>query len=223
MDGSTRVVVADPHAVVRLGVAAAVEAAEGLAMADEAGTIEQMMKAMASGMCDVLVTELSFQGLEGLEAIKTIKARHPMTGVLVFTAQDELLFAERSIGAGARGYLMKSVAASKLIDGIRAVARGKVAVSPAVAQRMMASGPGGVGARGRRSTHGIDSLSDRELEVLSLLGAGQPTREIAKHLHLSVKTIDTYRDNLKHKLGLDNATQLIRYAVRFSLQGGASS
>ena len=212
MDGTTRVVVADPHAVVRLGVAAAVEAAEELSMADEAGSIEQMMKALSSGSCDVLVMELAFSGLEGLEAIKTIKARHPMTGVLVFTAQDELLFAERCIGAGARGDLMKSVAPSKLIDGVRAVARGKVA-----------GGPGGVGARGRRSTHGIDSLSDRELEVLSLLGAGQPTREIAKHLHLSVKTIDTYRDNLKHKLGLDNATQLIRYAVRFSRQGGAAS
>lgn len=211
---ATRVLVADRHPVVRAGLVASLASAPSLECVGEADSVETLLGGLTESPCDVAVIDVTFRGLDGLEAIRTIKARHPATGVLVFSSHDELHFAERSIRLGARGYLMKSVPVAKVLDAVNAVARGKVAVSPAVAQRMI--GQGGSGGA-RRPTHGIESLSDRELEVLSLLGMGLSTREIAKRLHLSVKTIDTYRDNLKHKLGLENATRLIRYAVRYAM------
>jgi len=189
-------------------------------LAGEADSIESLLRALNDEDCDVLVFDVAFRGLDGLEAIRTIHARYPSVSILVFSMQDELLFAERCIRLGARGYLSKDVTVGKVIDAIGAIARGKVAVSPAVAQRMMGQSADSGGTR--RPTHGIESLSDRELEVLSLLGTGMSTREIAKQLHLSVKTIDTYRDNLKHKLGLENATRLIRFAVRYAADTGIS-
>ncbi|MEM0913344.1 MAG: response regulator transcription factor [Planctomycetota bacterium] len=212
---TTRVIVADRQPVVRAGIASAIQAAPGLRCVGEAHSVESLITALTQTPCDVVTLDMTFDGLDGVDAIRTIKARHPTVGVLVFAGRDEMLFAERCIRLGARGYLMKDVPVAKVLDAIAAIARGKVAVSPAVAQRMI--GQSGTAGTTRRPTHGIESLSDRELEVLSLLGMGLSTREIAKRLHLSVKTIDTYRDNLKHKLGLENATRLIRYAVRYAM------
>jgi DNA-binding NarL/FixJ family response regulator len=214
----TTVMIADRQPVVRAGLKALVERSEGLAFAGEADSGDTLMRALGEAPPHVLVLDIAFRGLDGLDLIRTVASRHPGVTMLVFSAHDELLFAERCIRLGARGYLMKDVAVEKVIDAIRAIARGKVAVSPPVAQRMI--GQSGRDSGSRRPTNGIESLSDRELEVLSLLGTGMSTREIAKQLHLSVKTIDTYRDNLKHKLGLENATRLIRFAVRYAADTG---
>jgi DNA-binding NarL/FixJ family response regulator len=151
-------------------------------------------------------------GRSGLEFIKDLKAAEPDLAVLVVSMHDEVVFAERALRAGARGYIMKEAGGENLLAAIRQVLRGEVYVSPRMSSRILNDLSA---RRPRGSTSPIERLTDREFEVFQLIGQGKSTRDIAEQLHLSSKTVDVHRSHLKEKLELKDATALIRHAVRW--------
>ena len=151
-------------------------------------------------------------GRGGLELIKDVKALHGNLPVLVISMHDELLYAERALRAGARGYLMKEAGGEKMLEAIRKVLAGEVYVSPRMASKILdrlASG------ESPARTSPIEKLTDREFEVFQLIGQGKSTKDIARQLHLSTKTVDVHRGHIKEKLDLKDATSLVRHAVRW--------
>jgi DNA-binding NarL/FixJ family response regulator len=151
-------------------------------------------------------------GRSGLELIKDIATLYPGSPVLVVSMLDEVLHAERVLRAGARGYLMKEAGGEKMLMAIRQVLDGRVYVSEQMQERILNLFSG---QRTRASGSPVGGLSDREFEVFHLIGLGKSTREIAKQLNLSSKTVDVHRGHIKEKLGLKDATALVRYAVRW--------
>jgi DNA-binding NarL/FixJ family response regulator len=165
---------------------------------------------------DLVLADITLQQGDGLELVKQIRASYPKIRVLVVSMHDENLYAERAIRAGALGFVSKNEPADAIVEAIRTVLRGRVHVSEHLAdrllQRMTTTAP-------TPEETPLDTLSDREIEVLNLLGEGLSTREVAERLNLSTKTIHTYREHLKKKLGLKSASELIRYAVARNLLG----
>ena len=147
-----------------------------------------------------------------LELIKDLQALHPEVPVLVMSMHDESLYAERLLRAGARGYVMKQAGGETVLGAIRCVLSGRVYLSPKMSEKLLDSF---TGRRPRGSNSPIEQLSDREFEIFELLGEGKSTREIARQLHLSPKTVDVHRSHIKRKLELKDSISLIRYAVRW--------
>jgi DNA-binding NarL/FixJ family response regulator len=156
--------------------------------------------------------DISLEGKSGLELLKDIQALHPEVPVLVMSMHHESLYAERVLRAGARGYVMKKAGGEAVLQAIRQVLNGKIYVSDKMSERILEVFSG---VRSATSKSPIERLTDREFEVFKLIGEGCITHEIAKRLHISPKTVDVYRQNLKQKLKLPSATSLIQHAVRW--------
>ncbi|HEX7010509.1 MAG TPA: response regulator transcription factor [Phycisphaeraceae bacterium] len=210
-----RVLIVDDHPILRRGLGQLIDREPDLELCGEADSPSAALDAVERLHPDVVVADLAFEGLDGFDLIKDLKIRHPHLPVLVLSVHDESYYAQRVLKAGAMGYLMKQEAPTKVIEGIRAVHRGRVYLSDHMSQILLSQMTSGSSSP---QTFGIESLTDRELEVLRLIGQGKSTREIAQQLHLSVKTIETHRENIKQKLHLDNAAQLVQYAVRFAIE-----
>src|SRR5947207_12718995 len=157
---------------------------------------------------DLAIVDLSLPGANGIELIKNIRAEFQKLPVLVLSMHDESLYAERALRAGAQGYVMKQEASHNILDAIRAVLKGETVVSPLMKERLLRQV-----VRGETPRFPMQRLSDRELEVFQLIGQGFATSHIAQKLCLSVKTIETYREKIKQKLGLDNAGELLQQAI----------
>lgn len=212
-----RVLIVDDHPVVRSGLAELIADEPDLEVCGEAEGAPQAMKLVHELRPDLVVVDLSLREGSGIELIKQIHAYDPEIKMVVSSMHDEAIFGERTLAAGAMGYVDKQQPTARLIEAIRQALSGRVFVSGRLAGRLAA----GSAARGRASGGSpIERLSDRELEVLQLIGEGLTSRMIAERLHLSIKTIDTYRENLKTKLGLRTANELVRYAVAWTLEGG---
>lgn len=207
-----KVFVVDDHAVLRRGLAQLIEADGGMVLCGEAAAAPEALEKMEKALPDVAVVDISLRDSSGIELIKDIKIRWPETAVLVLSMHDESFYAERVLRAGAMGYVTKGEASEKVIEGIRRILRGEVYVSDKVAAKMI--GKFVKGAPGSKD-FSMDALSDRELEVFELLGQGLATRQIAQRLHLSVKTIDTHRENIKRKLNIANASELLQRAIQW--------
>jgi DNA-binding NarL/FixJ family response regulator len=207
-----RILVVDDHPMTREGLAANINRQPDLEVCDEASTPEQAMSRLAQSKPDLMVTDLTMPGRGGVEFIKDAHALAPDLPILVLSMHDELLYAERALRAGARGYLMKDAGSAKLLDVIRLVLSGQPYVSPQMSARLLDAI---TGRRPRGSTSPIEKLSDREFEVFRLLGRGKSTKQIAQSLHLSPKTVDVHRGRIKEKLGIPDATGLIHHAVRW--------
>jgi DNA-binding NarL/FixJ family response regulator len=209
------VLIVDDHALVRKGLRELIELEPGLSVCGEAGDVPEALDLIESTHPGLMVVDLSLKEGHGLELIKQVKARHPQILVLVLTMHDERLYAERALATGARGFLNKQEPAERVVQAIRRILAGGVYLSQTgtdqVLGRFVGKSAPGEGATGPR-------LSDRELEVLEMLGQGISTADIAKQLHLSPKTVEAHRENLKRKLGLRNATELLRYAIAASLE-----
>lgn len=186
----------------------------------EAETVAGVRSGVEKEKPDLLLTDLCLGDSDGLELIKGLKAQFPNLPILVLSQQDETLFAERTLRAGARGYIMKERATQDVLEGIRTILGGDLYVSRKVAalamRKLVEGGADAAAAQGSE----VAGLSDRELQVFRLLGAGKGTKEIAVALKLSHKTIETYRENIKHKLGIPDATALIHRATEW-LRGQA--
>lgn len=214
-----RILVVDDHPVLRKGVAALVASSPDLELCGEASTAAEALSAVERFCPDAVIVDISIPGMGGVELLRQLRALHPHLPMLVYSMHDERMYAERALRAGAQGYLMKHEPPERVIEGLRAVLRGEIFVSEALQKTLLAAflTPG----RNSVERQGIDRLSDRELQVFEAIGLGKTTPQIARELHLSVKTIETYRSNIKRKLGLENGHQLIHAAVRW-VEGSAA-
>lgn len=207
-----RILIVDDHPVVRQGVRHMLEQEPDLRVCAEAESAGEALQALQKQKPDLAIVDISLKGTDGLELTKWIRAQDEDLPILVLSMHDESLYAERVLRAGAHGYLMKAEVGDKIIAAVRKVLAGEIYLSEKVGQSILheVSGRGGP-----LDESPIRNLSDRELEVFRLIGQGHGTREIANLLHLSVKTIETYRAHIKEKLGLTSATQLVRYAAQW--------
>jgi DNA-binding NarL/FixJ family response regulator len=207
-----RVVVADDHAVVRHGLREILGGEGDIEVAGEVSDFPGLVDQVRQEPCDVVVMDLAMPGGSGLDVLKRLRARRPELAVLVLSVHPEEQFAVRLLRAGAAGYLDKATAATELVGAIRRVAAGKRYVSSDLADRL-ADALGDEAGPGPRH----ERLSDREFEVLQLLGRGLSVGDIAEHLKLSAKTVSTYRSRLLDKMEMDSNAELIRYAMDHDL------
>ena len=207
-------IVVDDHPLYRHGVTMLVGQELRLDCAGEAGSIPEAMELLAAARPSLAIVDISLQGQSGLDLVRTIRAQYPDTAVLVVSMHEENLYGERALKAGARGYVMKHENPSVLIDAVRAVVEGRIAVSAELGERMLEGIAGG-----RTEAEPVERLSDRELEVFTLIGKGCGAAEIAERLGLSVKTVNAYRDHIKEKLGLPSAADLRKFAVEWGSRG----
>lgn len=216
----TRVFVAADHPFLRVGLTHLINKEADLTVCGEAETVAAVRSGLEKARPDLLLTDLCLGDGDGLDMSKSLKAQFPNLPILVLSQQDETLFAERTLRAGAHGYIMKERATQDVLEGIRTILAGELFVSRKVAalamRKLVGGGPDAAEAAGTE----VSGLSDHELQVFRLLGAGKGTKDIADALKLSPKTIETYRENIKHKLDLTNATALIHRATEW-VQGQA--
>lgn len=196
----------------REGLAAIINRQPEMEVCCEASTPDEALAALALALPDLVVVDMTMPGRSGIEFLKDVHALKPHLLMLVFSMHDEMLYAERALRAGARGYLMKDAGSAKLLEAIRLILKGKVYVSAEMSARLVDVA---TGRRPRGSTSPIEKLSDREFEVFRLLGSGKSTKEVAVAMKLSPKTVDVHRGRIKEKLDLKDATSLVHHAVRW--------
>lgn len=207
-----KIIIVDDHPIMQKGLALTLEAEISFEVVKQFSRAEQALQEYEDLSPDLAIVDISLPGMSGLELVKHLASRDPDLKILVVSRHDESLYAERVIRAGAKGYLMKLEAGEKLLKAVRKILRGGIYVSDEVSEKLLLGM-----ARGQKdiTDSPIDQLSDRELEVFEFTGRGHTTREIAKKLHLSVKTVESYRARIKTKLNLDNATELMMHAVKW--------
>jgi DNA-binding NarL/FixJ family response regulator len=204
--------VVDDHPVFRQGLVALIKSDDRYEVCAEAGTAAEALATMESAVPDMALIDISLVGKSGLDLVKTLKAAHPDMLILIISMHDEVIYAKRALKAGARGYVMKQEAASVMLAAIKTILSGKIYVSAVMRDRLLES----MFIRGEEAeAPSVERLSDRELEVLDLIGQGYGSAEIAKVLNLSVKTVNAYRDHIKEKLSIVGAGALRRFAVKW--------
>jgi DNA-binding NarL/FixJ family response regulator len=207
-----KILIVDDHPLVREGLADLVNKEKDLVVCGQAEDAYQAMEAIRELKPDMVIVDISLKETSGLELIKDIKIRHPSLPVLTLSMHEESVYAERALRAGAKGYIMKREATKKVVTAIRKVLRGQLYLSEKMTTRLVRKF---VDGKPEAGTSPIDRLTDRELEVFSLLGWGKGTRQISEKLHLSVKTIETYRSRIKEKLNLTSASELLQHAFQW--------
>ena len=205
-----RILLVDDHAVVRFGIAQLINRQPDMEVCGEEADAGAAFSAAERLQPDLVIADLSLKESSGLELVRNLKARFPSMPILVLSVHDESVYAEMAFRAGAMGYLMKDQALEKVLEAIRRLLSGSVYVSDAVAVKLLQKQLQGTPAAGSSPA---DLLSDRELEVFELIGRWKTTRQIAQELHISVKTVEYYREQIKRKLGLKNAVELAQHAT----------
>ncbi|MCA9446144.1 MAG: response regulator transcription factor [Candidatus Omnitrophica bacterium] len=208
----SKVLIVDDHPLVRAGLKSLIEEESDLDVCGEAEGYSQALSLLEKLDPDLMVVDISIKDGNGLELVQTAKSIKPELKMIVASVHDEALYAERVLHAGAVGYVNKEAATEKIVEAIRSVLRGKVYLSEEMTERLLLNAAQ-VSQSQERSP--LEKLSNRELEVFEMIGNGLSTKEIAEKIHLSVKTIETYRDNLKKKLNLQSGNELLRYAIQW--------
>ncbi|HUY87514.1 MAG TPA: response regulator transcription factor [Pirellulales bacterium] len=217
---AARVLIVDDHPAVREALAIRIAAQPDLEVCGEAADAQEALRLAADADPDVAVVNIALKSGNGLDLIRRLKARNAAFRAIVWSMYSEQLYAERALRAGAMGYITKEQATGQIIEAIRQVLDGKIYLGPAMTEKLLKRAVGQAGPELARSP--VAALSNRELEVLRLIGNGVKTAEIAKQLNLSVKTVETYRIRIRQKLDLSDGTDLARYAAQWVLeQGGA--
>ena len=211
-DKKKQVYLVDDHPIVRQGLIKLIEQESGLEVCGESGNVSDALRAIRELGPDIVLVDISLEDSNGIELIRTIDDLGLKIPTLVLSMHDESLYAEHALRAGASGYVMKQAAATTLIQAIEKVLDGEIYVSKTMSSQMLKMAFRGGGDEPRT---GAELLSLRELEVFELIGRGNSTREIAEHLSLSVKTIETYRAHIKDKLQLRSGTELMQRAIRW--------
>ena len=207
-----RIVIVDDHPLFRKGLEQLIHSEDGFAVCGEANNAPEAMDVIRNLNPDLAIVDLSLPGANGIELIKNIRAEFSKLPILVLSMHDESLYALRALRAGAEGYVMKHEAMTNVIQAIREVFNGRPYLSPAMAAQVITK-------FAHRQAEGegdaVERLSDRELEVLELIGKGNDVRQIAKVLHLSPKTVETHRSHIKDKLDLKNSREVARFALQW--------
>lgn len=213
---TARVVVVDDHPIVRRGLIELINDNEDLEVCGEAADVGTALDVLTELKPDLALIDLSLGDGHGLELIKSIRAAELTCKMLVVSMMDEALYADRVLRAGASGYLRKEQATDNIVTAIRQVLDNKIYLSPSATARVLNQ----VATADAPAKSPVETLSDRELEVFELLGDGITSREIAARLHLSVKTVETYREKIKAKLNLKNGSELTRHAIHWAMRRG---
>jgi DNA-binding NarL/FixJ family response regulator len=207
-----RIVLVDDHPLFRKGLEELIHSDGSFAVCGEAGNAAEAMEVIRTLNPDLAIVDLSLPGANGIELIKNIRAEFSKLPILVLSMHDESLYALRALRAGAEGYVMKHEAMTNVIQAIREVFNGRPYLSPAMAAQVITK-------FAHRNAEGeadpVERLSDRELEILELIGKGREVRQIAKLLHLSPKTVETHRAHIKDKLDLKNSREVARFALQW--------
>lgn len=209
--GRHRILVVDDHPVLRHGIVQLIGMEKDLEVTDEAESAEEALRALARSPADLAVVDLSLGGVSGIELLKAIRLRHPATRSLVVTMHDELLYAERALRAGARGYVMKQEAPKRIVSAIREVLAGRIVLSEAMRSRLLERF---VDNPRDPQASPLAVLTDKELEVFRLIGQGMKKSDIARQLQRSVNTVEAHRASIKRKLNLKSAAELSRLAFQ---------
>jgi DNA-binding NarL/FixJ family response regulator len=211
--GRKRILIVDDHPMMRHGIAQLIGAELDLAVCGEAENARDAFDVVGILKPDLVLADISLPGKNGLEMLKDFQAMMPDLPVLVVSSHDETFYAERVLRAGGRGYIMKQEGGQKLMLAIRQVLSGKIYVSEAISAGILEMFSSN---RAPSESSPMEKLTDREFEIFQLVGQGQGTKDIAHKLHLSAKTVDVHRANIKNKLKLGSAPELIHYAVRWT-------
>src|SRR5277367_36685 len=209
---ATRVLIVDDHPLLRKGVGQLIDQEKDLLVVGEAEDAHKAITAVENTKPDVALIDITLNGTSGIELLKNIKARFPKLKMLVLSMHDESVYAHRALRAGASGYIMKQEGPEKVLTALRKVLKGEVYLSEHLGNRMLHTL---VNGHAPLPSSPVEELSDRELEVFSLIGQGHGTRPIAEKLHLSIKTIESHRAHIKEKLNLQNATELVHHAIQW--------
>lgn len=216
---TTRILLVDDHPLMRKGLALTLGAESDFEVVGQASDAEEALDHFDALAPDLVLVDVSLPGMNGLELVKHLVARDEHVKALVVSRHDEALYAERAVRAGAKGYVSKLEADNEIVKAIRYVLRGGIYLSDELKDKMLFGA-----AVGRKDAmqSPLEVLSDRELEVFEMTGRGLPTKDIADRLHLSVKTVESYRARIKTKLSLESGTELMQHAVRWVEGEGAS-
>ena len=206
-------VLIDDHPLMRKGLARTIENEVDLNVVGQMSSAEEALEKIEDLAPALAIVDISLPGMSGMELIKHLQSRTPDIKLLVVSRHDETLYAERCIRAGAKGYVMKQEAGDVIVQAIRKVLNDRIFVSEEINERLLQSMA--EGGRERIMQSPLEVLSDRELEVFELTGKGSSTREIAERLHLSVKTVESYRARIKDKLNLSSGNELMKHAVQW--------
>src|SRR5947209_6267419 len=207
-----RIVIVDDHPLFRKGLEQLIDSDGTFAVCGEAGNAPEAMEIIRKLNPDLAIVDLSLPGANGIELIKNIRAEFPKLPILVLSMHDESLYAVRALRAGADGYVMKHEAMTNVIQAIREVFDGRPYLSPAMAAQVITQF---AHRQAEGEADAVERLSDRELEILELIGKGHEVRQIAKLLHLSPKTVETHRAHIKDKLDLKNSREVARFALQW--------
>jgi DNA-binding NarL/FixJ family response regulator len=207
-----RIVIVDDHPLFRKGLEQLIHSEDGFAVCGEANNAPEAMDVIRKLNPDLAIVDLSLPGANGIELIKNIRAEFSKLPILVLSMHDESLYALRALRAGAEGYVMKHEAMTNVIQAIREVFNGRPYLSPAMAAQVITKF---AHRQAEGEADAVERLSDRELEVLELIGKGNDVRQIAKVLHLSPKTVETHRSHIKDKLDLKNSREVARFALQW--------
>jgi DNA-binding NarL/FixJ family response regulator len=208
-----RILLVDDHPLVRERLAEIINREADLTVCGEAEDVQEALAAIPTGQPDLVIVDLTLKNSDGLDLIKDIRSRWPRLRMLVVSMQDESLYAERAIRAGALGYITKQEATRNILVAIRRVLTGTIYLNEQIASRIigrLTSQPGAVG------TTPADLLSDRELKVFDLTGSGLSIHEIADQIHIAAKTVETYRSRIKEKLKLNDSSELLQVAISWN-------
>jgi DNA-binding NarL/FixJ family response regulator len=215
-----RVLIVDDHPVVRQGLRHLLENADDLAVCGEAETAVDARTAIDRLHPDVLICDISLRQVDGIELVRQLRAHYPSLPILVLSALDETIYAARMLALGVSGYIMKQASPEEFLASLRRVLEGNIYVSEAIGNSMLSRF---AGSASHLSADPIERLTNRELQILHMIGKGASTRETAQLLHLSIKTVESHRQRIKRKLNLTTGVQLLRYAVLSHAQAGLGS
>jgi DNA-binding NarL/FixJ family response regulator len=213
-----RVLIVDDHPVVRQGLRQLLQGAGDLAVCGEAETAADARSAIDRLHPDVLICDISLRQVDGIELVRNLRAHYPQLPILVLSALDETIYSARMLALGVSGYIMKQASTEQVLASLRRVLDGNIYVSEAVSNSMLSGFAGGAA-----HLDPLERLTNRELQILHLIGKGVSTRETAQLLHLSIKTVESHRQRIKRKLHLTSGVQLLRYAVLSHAQAHANS
>jgi DNA-binding NarL/FixJ family response regulator len=211
-----RIVIVDDHPILREGLRGLINQQSDLIVCGEASTVETAVRLLRETTPDGMVVDISLAKESGLDLIHQARELLPAMAILVLSMHDEMIYAERALRSGAGGYVMKQEAAAQVVAALRCVLEGRMFVSPAVTERLL-----NTLARpsSSRPNYSVDRLTNRELEVFRLIGTGVTSAEIAMHLHISRKTVETHRTRIKEKLGASTAAELVIQAATWLRDG----
>ena len=212
MQSKRTILIVDDHPIVRQGLALLINREPDLRVCGDAEEAGAALRRIDELRPDLVVVDISLNGPDGLDLLKSVRLQHPNLPVLILSMLDESLYAERALRDGASGYIMKQEATERVLVAIRRILSGQIYVSERMANRMLHRFAGG-----SEGDSPIADLTDRELEVFRLIGDGHGTRQIAEELHLSIKTVETYQAHIKEKLALKNGRELVQRAIQWSV------